>query len=54
MSSSGGYTVFVAENVHRQDLPALDAADKARARAKMATLAVQPSRHPTLRGALTG
>ena len=54
MSSSGGYTVFVAENVHRQDLPALDAADKACARAKMATLAVQPSRHPTLRGALTG
>ena len=52
MSSSGGYTVYVTENVQRRDLPALDAPDRARARAKMATLSVQPKRHPTLRGAL--
>ena len=54
MSSGGAYTVYVAENVQRQDLPALDAADRARARAKMATLAVQPERHPALRGSLPG
>ena len=50
MSSSGGYTVYVTENVQRQDLPALDAANRSRARAKMATLAIQPTRHPTLAG----
>jgi len=54
VSSSGAYTVYVTENVQRQDLPALDAGDRTRARAKMATLSVQPNRHPTLRGALAG
>ncbi|MDE2990124.1 MAG: type II toxin-antitoxin system RelE/ParE family toxin [Chloroflexota bacterium] len=54
MSSSGAYTVYVTENVQRQDLPALDAGDRTRARAKMATLSVQPNRHPALRGALAG
>ena len=54
MSASGGYTVYLTENVQRQDLPALDAADRTRARAKMATLSVLPNRHPTLRGALAG
>ncbi len=54
MSSSGAYAVYVTENVQRHDLPALDVAERARARAKMATLAVQPERHPALRGALTG
>ena len=48
------YTVYVTDNVRRQDLPALDAADRRRARAKMATLAVQPDRHPSLRGQLAG
>ena len=54
MSSSDGYTVYVTENVHRRDLPALDTSDRARARAKMATLAVEPDRYPPLRGKLTG
>ena len=54
MNSSGGYTVYVTENVQGRDLPALDAQDRTRARAKMATLSVQPKRHPTLRGALAG
>ena len=52
MSAGGGSRVYVTESVQRQDLPALDAAD--RARAKMATLSVQPNRHPTLRGPLAG
>ena len=54
MTSSREYSVYVTENVQRQDLPALDAADRARARAKMATLSIQPTRHPTLRGVLAG
>lgn len=54
MSEGGRFVVYVTENVQRRDLPALDAADRARARAKMETLSVQPNRHPTLRGPLAG
>ena len=48
------YEVGVTQSVRNRDLPALNPVDQARARAKMATLSVQPNRHPTLRGALAG
>ena len=48
------YEVLVTEPVRDRDLPRLGNADRARALAKMQTLAVHPSRHPPLRGRLAG
>ncbi len=48
------YAVGVTQSVRDRDLPALDPVDQARVRAKMATLSVQPNRHPPLRGQLAG
>ena len=48
------YEVGVTQSVRNRDLPALDPVDQARVRAKMATLSVQPNRHPPLRGRLAG
>ncbi len=48
------YAVGVTQGVRDRDLPALDPADQARVRARMATLSLQPNRHPPLSGPLAG
>lgn len=48
------YEVLVTEPVRDRDLPSLGNAHRARALAKMQTLAIHPNRHPPLRGRLTG